>query len=73
MENFTLEKADGHLVACVSEIPDHPKGIAIAVHGFTSSKESSTVQLLLRRLPEAGIGVIGIDLPAHGTVVSKEE
>ena len=60
-------------MACVKEIPESPKGIVIAIHGFTSSKESPTVQLLLQRLPGAGLGVIGIDLPAHGSGVSREE
>ena len=66
MHGFTIKKANGHSVACLEEIPFGAEKIAIAVHGFTSSKESPTVQLLLRRLPAAGIGVVGIDLPCHG-------
>ena len=50
-----------------------PGTIVIAIHGFTSSKESPTVRMLQRRLPAAGIGVIGIDLPAHGTEESSLE
>ena len=73
MHNFTLTKSNSHKVACVEEIPDHAGMVAIAVHGFTSSKESPTVQMLLRRLPEAGIGVVGIDLPSHGMEDSYEE
>lgn len=71
--NFILIKESGSRVACVERIPENIRGIAIVVHGFTSSKESSTVQMLLRRLPEAGIGVVAIDQPAHGEGVSKEE
>ena len=56
MHGFTIKKANGHSVACLEEIPFGAERIAIAVHGFTSSKESPTVQLLLRRLPAAGIG-----------------
>ena len=56
MHGFTIKKANGHSVACLEEIPFGAEKIAIAVHGFTSSKESPTVQLLLRRLPAAGIG-----------------
>lgn len=73
MRRFTISKPDSHLVACVEEIPGCPERIVIAVHGFTSSKESPTVQLLLKRMPEAGIGVIGIDLPSHGVEDSYEE
>ena len=73
MHGFTIKKANGHSVACLEEIPFGAERIAIAVHGFTSSKESPTVQLLLRRLPAAGIGVVGIDLPCHGVEESYEE
>ena len=54
MRNFTVSKPDSHKISCVEQIPDGLKGIVIAVHGFTSSKESPTVQMLLRRLPAAG-------------------
>lgn len=73
MEKLKLQKKDGHIVACVKEIPYNPRGITIVVHGFTSSKESSTVQMLLRRLPRAGLGVVAIDLPAHGQEESRKE
>ena len=73
MRNFTVQKSDFHKVACVEEIPEGAKTIVIAVHGFTSSKESPTVRRLLDRLPAAGIGVVGIDLPGHGTEDSFEE
>ena len=62
MRKYSVEKPDHHKVACVEEIPSDPRGIAIAVHGFTSSKESPTVQLLLNKLPAAGIGVVGIEI-----------
>lgn len=73
MERLKLQKPDSHIVACVKEIPQDPKGIAIVVHGFTSSKESPTVRMLLRRLPEGGIGVVAIDLPGHGQEESRDE
>ena len=73
MRKYSVEKPDHHKVACVEEIPGDPRGIAIAVHGFTSSKESPTVQLLLNKLPAAGIGVVGIDLPSHGVEASYDE
>ena len=73
MEKFTIMKSSGSPAACVKEIPEYPEGIVIAVHGISSSKESSTVRMLLERLPAAGFGVIGIDLPGHGTAESAKE
>ncbi len=73
MNIFTITKEDGNLVSCLKEIPENPRGIVIAVHGFSSSKECSTYQLLLRRMPPAGYGVIGIDLPGHGSGESFRE
>lgn len=73
MEYFNIRKRDGNLVSCVRAVPDHPLGIVISIHGFTSSRESSTNRLLLRRLPAAGLGVVCIDLPGHGTAESAEE
>ena len=73
MKYFDILKSDGSRVSCVREMPDPLKGIVIAIHGFTSSKESSTYRRLLKRLPAAGFGVICIDLPGHGTGESSKE
>ncbi len=73
MNYFNIKKENGKAVSCVSEIPENHKGIVIAVHGFSSSKESSTVRLLLKRLPSHGYGVIGLDLPGHGSGESLKE
>lgn len=73
MEHFKIQKHDGNNISCVKAIPEHPQGIVLAIHGFTSSKESSTYRLLLDRLPAAGVGMVGIDLPGHGTEESSKE
>ena len=73
MNNITLEKQSGYFVSCIEQIPDSCKGIVIAVHGFSSSKECSTYQVLLRKLPRAGLGLIGIDLPGNGKGESYAE
>lgn len=73
METFTITKESGSVVSCVREIPEHPRGIVIAVHGFSSSKSCATYRLLLRRLPAAGYGMVGIELPGHGTEESRQE
>ena len=73
MEHFTIQKKDGNRIPCLSAVPGQPEGIVIGIHGFTSSKESPTYQMLLNRLPLAGLGVICIDLPGHGTEDSLRE
>ena len=73
MEKLVLKKRNGYSVSCIKEIPDNCKGIVIVVHGFSSSKECHTYQVLLGKLPAAGLGMIGIDLPGHGKEESYEE
>ena len=73
MVNITITKQDGQGISCVMEVPEPPKGIVIVVHGFSSSKDCATYQLLLRRLPAAGYGMFGIELPGHGTGDSSRE
>ena len=73
MESVKIEKPDHNIVSCLKEIPENPKGIVIAIHGFSSSKECATYQMLFRRLPAAGYGVIGIDLPGHGYEEALQE
>lgn len=40
--------------------------VVIVAHGFASSKESPTVEMLAKELPKKGIGVAALDFPAHG-------
>lgn len=68
-----IRKPDYNIVPCVKSIPEKPKGIVIAIHGFSSSKECATYKMLLRRLPEAGYGMIGIELPGHGREEALQE
>lgn len=54
------------------EIPyiDNLKGdeeqVVIIAHGFGSSMQSPTAQMVLKELPKLGIGTIAFDFPAHG-------
>lgn len=73
MENMKIRKQDSNIVPCVIRIPENPKGIVIAIHGFSSSKECATYKMLLRRLPEAGYGMFGIELPGHGKEEALQE
>ena len=40
--------------------------VVIIAHGFGSSMQSPTAQMVLNELPKAGIGTIAFDFPAHG-------
>ena len=73
MEKLILNKSNGKQVSCLIEVPRDPAGIVLVVHGFDSSKECATVQMLMRRMPPAGIGVLAIDQPGHGHEESSEE
>lgn len=67
-------KKDGHyIVPCTTAIPEDPKGIVVAVHGFASSKDCQTYQLLKEILPPAGLGMVGLELPGHGTEEAADE
>ena len=40
--------------------------VVIIAHGFGSSMQSPTAQMVLENLPKVGIGAIAFDFPAHG-------
>ena len=73
MEKYVIMKKNITPVSCVREIPEGPKGIVIAVHGFSSSKEGPTYRLLLESMPAYGFGTVVFDLPGHGTEESAAE
>ena len=56
----------GYSVPCVYNIKGNEKAVCVIVHGFGSSKDSTTATMMLNELPLLGIGAIAIDLPAHG-------
>ena len=73
MNSSKILKENGHVIPVIVEVPEEADSVVIMVHGFTSSKECPTGQLLLRRMPEAGIGVVLYDQPGHGEEEAKEE
>lgn len=54
-------------IPCEMIFPYEQKAFVIITHGFGSSKESQTAQMMLKDLSEKGFGAIAYDLPAHGT------
>ena len=73
MNRLKIVKENGHMIPVILEVPEEADSVVIMVHGFTSSKECPTGQLLLRRMPEAGIGVVLYDQPGHGEEEAKED
>lgn len=73
MEKFTITKNNGRRIPVLREIPQEADAVVIMVHGFTSCKECATGELLLRRMPAEGIGVVLYDQPGHGTEEAAEE
>lgn len=61
-----LRREDRYDIPYRAEISGNEDKVVVAVHGFASSKESPTVDMLMEALPERGIGVIAFDFPAHG-------
>jgi len=43
--------------------------VVIIAHGFGSSMQSPTAQMVFTELPKAGIGTIAFDFPAHGASI----
>ncbi len=66
MKKLKLTTERDLIVPCLTNMPRRPRAVTIITHGFASSKESPTAQLMLNKLPAAGIGAIAYDLPGHG-------
>lgn len=73
MEKIYLIKTNGAEIPCLVEIPTGARHVVIMIHGFESCKECATGELLFRRMPPEGIGVITYDQPGHGTDLAREE
>lgn len=73
MNQFTIMKENGHMIPCISEIPEGSEKIVIVIHGMCSSKESDSATYLMDFLPKKGIGVIAYDQPGHGNAAAKAE
>lgn len=73
MKEFRLKKESGAIIPCVQDIPDDARAVVIMVHGFTSNKLCATAEVMYRRMPEAGIGVVTYDQPGHGPDEAKDD
>lgn len=50
----------------IENLKGDEKQVVIIAHGFGSSMQSPTAQMVLEALPKVGIGTIAFDFPAHG-------
>ena len=66
MTRDMISGTNGYGIPCLYEVDGREETVCIVSHGFGSSKESVTAQMLLRALPKRGIGVLAFDFPAHG-------
>ena len=57
---------DYYYIPCIYNFPDDMKRVIIAIHGFGSTKRSEAIIKLMEKLDKHNIGVIALDLPAHG-------
>ena len=73
MKSFQLIKENGAVIPCLMQIPEEAGDLIIMVHGFGSQKDCATAQMLFRRMPPAGFGVITYDQPAHGPDEARNE
>ncbi len=73
MKSLKLKKENGETIPCLLQMPENSRDVIIMVHGFGSQKDCATAQMLFRRMPPAGFGVITYDQPAHGPDEARDE
>lgn len=61
-----IKSRAGYEIPCLHTITGTEKKAVLIMHGFGSSKESFTAQMLAEHFPKAGIGTFAFDFPAHG-------
>ena len=66
MKHEWIPTETGWSVPCLHRIGGGEALVCVSAHGFGSSKDSPTAQLLAGELPRHGIGTLALDLPAHG-------
>lgn len=67
MPKMNITSPYGRLIPCDLRLHGSEKKVCIIAHGFASSKESSTAQMLLDHLEKMGLGAVAFDFPCHGT------
>lgn len=66
MVKTTVTGTKGYDIPCLHTLTGGEKRAVLIMHGFGSSKESPTARMLAEDFPQAGIGTLAFDFPAHG-------
>lgn len=66
MKTDVIKRPGKYDIPYVAQIDGREEKAVIVIHGFGSSKDSPTAQMLLRELPRRNMGVLAFDFPAHG-------
>ena len=66
MKREALSNGRGYEIPCIWQVAGEESLVCIVAHGFGSSMESPTAQMLLAELPKRGMGAVAFDFPAHG-------
>lgn len=66
MIGTTIKGTNGYEIPCTHTLTGAEKKAVLIMHGFGSSKESPTAQMLAEHFPKQGIGTLALDFPAHG-------
>lgn len=66
MVKLLIAGKNGYSVPCIHTLNGMEKKAVLIMHGFGSSKESPTAQMLAESFPKQGIGTFAFDFPAHG-------
>ena len=66
MNRSIIKSRAGYEICCRHTLTGTEDKVVLIMHGFGSSKESFTAEMLAQYLPQKGIGTFAFDFPAHG-------
>ena len=66
MPHIDLASEGGRQIPVEYRLPADARRVCIIAHGFASSKESATAQMMLDHLEKLGLGAFAFDFPCHG-------
>lgn len=61
-----IDGKNGYAISYEEYVPDDPKAVIIAMHGFAGDKKSSCIEEIRKMANSKGVGLITFDWPAHG-------
>ena len=64
--NKMIPGREGYSIPVLYNISGEEPTVVLISHGFGSTKESPTVELMAKFLKKQGMGFLALDFPAHG-------